>query len=791
MFFRILKNELKRKRTMNIILFLFIVMATMFMASSVSNLITVSGAVDYFIEISKVPDCFAVALAEADKDGIAEYLSSYEGVRDYEVIDAFNITNDRISIIESAGTESEKYERTNTLCVQAVSDNFMKAFDQEGQPIRLESGEIAFSKLEAEENGLWIGDKVRIKVGEVEQEFTVAAIAKDAVFGSAMMGFKRLVISQEDFDCFANQGNLVYTKIYCVNYTDKDTFKRDWQAQNFSVISMVEKNLVSMCYIFDMLIAAVLIIVSVCLILIAFLVLRFTILFTLQEDFREIGIMKAIGLKNAGIKGIYLVKYFAIAVIAAAIGMILSFPFGEMLLTQTIANLVVGQANQNFLLHMLCAVGVVGVVLLFCNFSADRMKKYSAIDAIRNGSNGERYQVKSRMKLWRRKRMQPGFYMACNDIFSNPRRFAILGITFCIGTLLILLPLSALHTLTGEHIVEAFSIAPSDAYIDNGKGDNYVAEKSLDYIQKDLEAMEAVLRDNGLDAKTGVDIGYTIPCYSNDEKELFSYFTFQEFGSWERSYNVLEGREPVAEDEIMLTDLTAKEMGVSIGDTITYQYADKKQKFIITGIFQSLMNMGNGFRVSRAAKLDESYFSGCLCVQVEVADMDSEDACQLIRDIFPDYKVMNSLEFINILDGGIADTLKMVTWFITAVVLLINSLITVLMMKAMMARERGDIALLKSIGFSNHDVRRWQTERILLILILSIVAGTLLSKLLAPVTIAPIFGMMGANKMKLEVKPLEAYVLYPFLLLLVTGVSAFFCTRDVKKVDLKEVNRID
>ena len=55
--------------------------------------------------------------------------------------------------------------------------------------------------------------------------------------------------------------------------------------------------------------------VSICLILIAFMVLRFTIVFTLQEDYREIGIMKAIGLKDAGIKSVYLIKYLAIAVL--------------------------------------------------------------------------------------------------------------------------------------------------------------------------------------------------------------------------------------------------------------------------------------------------------------------------------------------------------------------------------------------------------------------------------------------------------------------------------------------
>ena len=785
MFFRILRNELKRKRSMNIILFLFIAMATMFLASSVSNLITVTGAVDYFMEISKVPNRFAIALGESEQDVIEEYLEECESVSDYDVIHTYNITNERISIVEAASTEETKYERTNTLCVHAVTDGFMKVFDQDDKLLALEPGEIAFPRLEAEANNLQIGDRVSIIIGEVEQEFIIAAITKDVVFGTAFMGFKRVLISEEDFERFEHQENQIRTNIYCIDEIDKDEFMADWQKQNFNIISMVDKATLSMAYIMDMLVAAILIVVSVCLILIAFMVLRFTIVFTLQEDFREIGIMKAIGLRDAGIKGVYLIKYLGIAVFAASFGVIVSFPFGEMLLKQTIVNLVVNDAKQNTLIHILCAIIVVGVVLLFSNSSANKLRKFSAIDAIRNGSNGERYQVKSRMRLWKRGYMKPGFYMACNDILSNPKRFLTLAITFCLGTLLILLPLSALHTLTGENIVAQFSMAPSDVYMNNGKADDYIAEKNVEKL------LEDILQENHMDAKVGVDMGYMIPCYSNDEEEMVSYFTLQELGSWERSYELLEGREPEAEDEIMITDLTAQEMGVVIGDTITYQYPDREEKFIITGVFQSMMNMGKGFRVSRAAKLDESYISGILCIQAEVSDMESDEAYVLIKEIFPDYEVKQAQEFIDDMTGGISDIVQSVIYLLTVVVLVINSLITALMMKAMMAKERGDIALLKSIGFSNQRIRIWQIERVLLILITAIVSGALLSKILAPCTMGPIFAMMGANKIQLEVKPLETYVVYPLVLLVVTGLAACLCSFEVKKVDAREVNNVE
>lgn len=526
MFFRILKRDLWRKRTMNVILSLFIILATMFLASSVSNLSAVMGAVDYFMEISKVPDYFTVALKDGSEDAIADYLAGSSDVAEYEVMNGFIVTNERISILKAADKKADKYERTNTLAVQAVPENFMRVFDRDDNPIQLENGEIAFCKVEAEANHLSVGDQVSICVGEVEQKFTIAAITKDVVFGSSMMGYKRLLITSEDFERF-----------------------------------------------------------------------------TMQEDYREIGIMKAIGMREAGIRGVYMVKYVGLSIVGAVIGLAFSFPFGELLLERAIVNLVVERAGGSYPVHITCAVGVVGIVLAFCYLSTGKLRRFSAIDAIRNGSTGERYQVKNPLKLWRRKRMNPRLYLACNDILSAPKRFLVLLVTFCIGTMLILLPLAALHTLKGEQIITMFGIASSDVYIDMGHGDDYVAAKRVEVIQADLDELEKTMRAHGIAAKTGTDVGYLIPCYADDPEELYNHMTLQAIGSWERSYALLDGREPVYANELMITERTAEEMGVSIGDTVYFKYPDEAEEYVITGTYQSMMDMGYGYRVLHSGAL--------------------------------------------------------------------------------------------------------------------------------------------------------------------------------------------
>lgn len=65
----------------------------------------------------------------------------------------------------------------------------------------------------------------------------------------------------------------------------------------------------------DGMMIAVILLVSVLVVAIAFMCIRFTLLAKIEDDYREIGVMKAIGLRLSDIKKIYLAKYTAIATV--------------------------------------------------------------------------------------------------------------------------------------------------------------------------------------------------------------------------------------------------------------------------------------------------------------------------------------------------------------------------------------------------------------------------------------------------------------------------------------------
>jgi len=65
MFLNILKKDLKRKKTMNVILQLFITLAAMFVSSGLNNVFTVMDGTDYYLDKAGIGDFVLITMGGA------------------------------------------------------------------------------------------------------------------------------------------------------------------------------------------------------------------------------------------------------------------------------------------------------------------------------------------------------------------------------------------------------------------------------------------------------------------------------------------------------------------------------------------------------------------------------------------------------------------------------------------------------------------------------------------------------------------------------------------------------
>lgn len=790
MFFRILKKDLKRKKSMNIILLIFIILATTFLASSVNNLIAISESVDYFMDKAKVPDYIIASYDRGENKEFDDWINNSKLINSYDIDRSTTLSKDNIKIKKDK--ELQDFQPFGETLLQAQPKKYGKLLDDNGEEVILKSGEIAFSLADKNKNNLEVGDKVVINIGDIKKEFSIKMFTKDAIFGSSMNEMKRLLISDEDYEIFKSCKEAGVINNYYIMSDDTTELEKEFRGIDLNAIINIDKSFINTSYILDMIPSAVLIIVSLCLILIAFLILRFTIIFTLQDDFKEIGVMKAIGLKEFDIKKVYLIKYLVITIIGVAIGFVVSFQFGKILLMKSSGNILMKSSTGNIFVNISCSISVVLIVLLFCYTCTRKLNKFSAIDAIRNGSTGENFKGKSRLKLKNYKNIGVPMFIALNDILCNLKRFVVLTLTFCIGTILIIIPLNTINTLKDGNIIKTFGMDYSDVLIETDEMDKYINGANKEEYLKDMESLREAFIASGVDIKIYGEVMYRLKFYADDKDSVIRLMALQSQESDSNNYNILNGKMPELKNEVAITEAVAKKLNVSIGDTIYAQIGNEKKELIVTGLYESMTFMGESVRLSPKTDIDFKHLAIMFPFQGNFeGSVEPQVLIDKLKEKYPSYSFKSSQEYVSRYIGSTLDQLDTMKNLIVLIVVCINALITILMMKTFIAKEKGEIAMLKSIGFRNSSIRFWQSARISIVLVVAIILGIILSKFLGPVTVGQIFAIMGVHNIVFKVEALEVYVVYPIILLVVTTAIAYLSAGAVKKVDLKEINNME
>ena len=281
----------------------------------------------------------------------------------------------------------------------------------------------------------------------------------------------------------------------------------------------------------------------------------------------------------------------------------------------------------------------------------------------------------------------------------------------------------------------------------------------------------------------------------NKNNDSYSVRCYQGVNTDINDYEYLEGSAPINKNEISITKITADKFGVRIGDTLTVEMDNVKKDYIITSYFQTMNNMGEGIRFNDRENIDYAYLAGIFDFEIKYLDDLSNDEKANrngeINELLPDYKVIEPQKQVANYLGGITDNLESIRNFVVIIVVLINVLVSILMAKSFITKERGQIAMLKAIGFKDSSIIMWQVIRIGIVDFLAIVFGVLLTNPVSQITTGLIFKMMGAESIVFVNDVINAYIIFPLIVLIVTIISVIFTALSIRNIKTSEINSIE
>lgn len=790
---KILKKDIRRRKSVNIILFLFITLASVFLSSSMNNILVVSSAVSYYMDYANVPDVNLLLDGTDEKAEIDHWLmEEAPGVLSYDYNTVLRLTEKNILIQREDGDVILDSGEAN-LFLGTMDSSYCKVFDQDGKTFRLNSGEIAMTQHMMDRNHLTPGDCLTIKTGDTVQKLVLKLAIKDAAYGNEMAGMNRMIISEADYMRLTEDESSDLVGLYYIDTREEAAFNRELNNQAFSTImNAISRNTYTLAYSFDMIVAALLILIGVCLILIALLVLRFTLVFTIEEDYREIGIMKAMGLKNLAIRKLYLGKYAVLVTAGAVLGMGISIPVGSLMIAGVDQNMIMKDGGANLWINIGCTILIIVCVLAFCGNCTRRLNKISAISAIRGGQTGERYRRRAGMRLHNRRKMPVTVFLGMNDILSHVRRFLVLMVTFSVSFLLITIPLNTLNTMQGKKIVDRFLLDPESAvYLRNIEKEGEQSYHDKAELEAGLRRVELEMKEKGYDASlTALPIYFF--CFEEPERDIkCRLVTIQVPGPNQDYLTYQEGKAPLLSNEIAFSQNVMNQNEWKVGDIVETVAGGERKELLITGTYSDYMQLGYSARLNPEIDCSEERVFEYWNIMVDLDTEKSQEELALeLSQQFPDYEWNTAQEIVDRNVGGVQETLKKMLHPMTAMLCAVIMLITFLMERLFIVREKGEIAMMKSMGYKNRAIRLWQIIRMAGVALVSMVVAVPLSLASNRWVLKPIFGIMGAD-VEIQVVPWQVYGVYPGILLLGIIIAAAAATAVVKKVNIRELSVLE
>ncbi len=784
MFFRILKKDLKRKKTMNIILLLFVILASMFTSSSVNNILAVTKGLDFFAEQSGISDYLAISGDKPD--------NIYDMLEDKSYVTSLRSEKCFVSLpwadIRLNG-EKIKEMSDSPLCMPE-GEMKLNYFDIDNKVITdVPKGQFYSNTHFCSDTDLKVGDKVTFKKDGKELVLEYKGIAKDIIFGSQLTTNARLLLDDSDanylFEDTAEEEGSSWFITY-IGTTDENAVKDDIAGAD-GIIFQGSKNLLKLAFSINMIVAYILLAVSIGLFIISLVILRFTIQFTIADELQEIGVMKAVGIDDLSIRKIYLTKYLGLSVIGSAIGFALSLPLGNLML-KTVSDIIYIGNIHSVLAGAVCSVLIVAIILMFCYRCTGRIKKLSPIDAVRSGQTGERFGKRGVIHLGKSKLPATPF-LALNDIFSSPKQFGMITAIFTICLLLVTVISNLSTTLNSDRLLYLVGVAPADAYYENFDGEeskNY--GKTDDSGEEFAQAVSKKLKENGMPAKCTFNhtINAKVCCKDKSESVRLSLNKDESMDSY--VYN--EGYAPASADEIALTSKLLDKLGASIGDYVTLEMSSGKKKYLVTASFSSLNNTGSFGILHNSFDLAKEDMTGSMGISVHFdGSPDKEQVAANIkkmREIFDTDQVYDGNELIT-KNIGVGDALDAVKALMIVIMVLVVTLMTVLIERSFISKEKSEIALMKAIGTTSGEIVAQHTLRFVMISAVVCIVASAATIPLSNLLISPVLSIVCEVKgVKCATDPLDIFVVSPLILLAITALGAFFTalyTRTITSTD--------
>lgn len=775
MYRMMMKKDIKRNKVILIALFVFIFISAMLTAGGIGVIANLSTAIDEFMTQAETPHFMQMHTGDINQERLDRFVESNNEIKEFQVLEMLNVDNSKLFIGNKSLGESTQ---DNAFITQ--SDQFDYLLDLKGQIIKPQKGQVYIPIGYMNQYNVKVGDFVTVVSKQQKHSYEVIGALRDSQMNSSMSSSKRLLINEQDYEELVGE---IGKPEYLIEFRLKDIGACS-AFENKYVNSGLEANGPTLTYnlfkmvnaLSDGMVAGVLILVSIISILVSFLCIRFTLIATLEEDYREIGVMKAIGIHASEIKKMYLGKYSFITGIGCICGYGVSFFISDLL--QKNIRLYMGGENKVVISAIggfIGSMAIYYIVRFFVLSLLKQLEEISPIAALRGVSHVSKQGSVGRIKVLKKRFLNLNIILGIKDIVARKKMYSVLLVVFSLAVFMVIVPLNLYTTLSSEQFI---------TYLGVGKCDVRIDLQQLDNLDGCVERVEQYMNEDKDIIKKEIFKTSSYTALSKDGKpktlkvEAGNHTTFP--------LDYVKGAPPKKDNEIALSVINAEQLEKKVGDEVSLLIGNETKKLKICGIYQDITNGGKTAKVTFDTK---DYPAMWYVVCVEFAEgISATSKAELYKTDLGYGKISSIGEYVSQILTGMIKNLKgvMVGCMILAVVICMA--ITILFIKMIILKDQYEIAIMKAIGFSSEDIELQYIARAIMVILLGILIGNILANTIGTQIASMVLSGMGIVKLKVVIDPWLSYLLYPAVLIISVVIATLWSTKSAG--DIHIINHI-
>ena len=510
---------------------------------------------------------------------------------------------------------------------------------------------------------------------------------------------------------------------------------------------------------------------SVIIMIIAFIMIIFTVNTNINRDIRNIGALRAVGFTISQVRTSLMVEYSLVAAVACLIGVTgsyLVFPVLETLALKQLTGLVWEGGFHPFMSLPLFA-GMIAAMLIVTFVATHLIRNIHPATALRFGLESHSFK-KNYLPLDKTNGSLNGLLALKSTLQNKGQNIIVAGVILAVSYLTafssILFYNTRIDITNFQRLLQGD--AP-DAYV-NITYDT--PEEMYDIIDK-IQSMDVVTEAYGLtnaDAHSGDYNCYLL--YSTNPQYVYC--------------GVYEGEMAIEANEAIVGGLLAERQGLGIGDEIKVKYMDKEVSFLITGLQQAVYSMGERIYISEEGfrRLDGEPKYSYVRVRIEDAteervDKFLEDAEKLLGDNCTStenyYHTQRSTDNVPVFAVSLVILILIILNIFTVLVVIR------LLLKTVFIKREKEFGIKKAVGFTSRQLRIQLALSLIPISIIGSVLGGIAACLTTNKLFDLIFSSYGIKNSDLLINP----GVIPVTILLVTilvFVISFIMSGRMKKV---------